>query len=112
MNAVHFVNITTTTTSIPYNKTVPPGYLVWSPGCQMPALDPCAKDVMKLFTREKYEPCSSTKPLTTVHYNWTTYTAELVLDQELKAKSYAKTTCCYQEIHRAGEGKQADEKFK
>lgn len=79
----------------------------------MPALDPLAKDVMHLFTQEKYEACSSSKPLTSIRYNWTTNVVELVLDQKLKtSKIYTKTKCCYQEINRSGEGKHADEQFK
>lgn len=116
VNAVTFINITTTqksTTSIHSNQSVPPGYLVWSPGCQMPALDPLAKDVMRLFTQEKFEACSSVKPLTSVRYNWTAQTAELVMNQKLKkSRTFAKSLCCYYEIHRTGEGKKADEQFK
>lgn len=79
----------------------------------MPSLDPLAKDVMRLFTQEKFEPCVSTKPLTTINMNWTTYTAQLVVDQKMKnSRTYAKTSCCYQEIKRSGEGKHADEQFK
>lgn len=118
MNSVTFINITTqtpkkSTTSINSNQTVPPGYLVWSPGCQMPAMDPLAKDVMSLFTQEKFEACSSSKPLTQIRYNWTAQTVELVLDQKLKnTRAYARSLCCYHEIRRSGEGKQADEHFK
>lgn len=116
MNAVTFINITTTqksTTSINSTQSVPPGYLVWSPGCQMPALDPLAKDVMRLFTLEKFEACSTSKPLTQIRYNWTAQTADLVLDEKLKAtRAYARSLCCYYEIHRTGEGKHADEQFK
>lgn len=35
------------------NHTVPDGFLVWSPSCQMLAMEPLAKDVMKLFRRGK-----------------------------------------------------------
>lgn len=35
------------------NQTVPDGFLVWSPSCQMLALEPLAKDVMNLFHRGK-----------------------------------------------------------
>lgn len=79
----------------------------------MPAMDPLAKDVMRLFTQEKFEACASTKPLTSIRYNWTAETVDLVLDQKLKnSKAYAKSLCCYHEIHRSGEGKHADEQFK
>lgn len=36
------------------NHTVPAGFLVWNPGCQMPAMNPLAKDVMKLFHRGNF----------------------------------------------------------
>lgn len=114
VSSVQFVNITTSIPTIPpYNQSVPPGFLVWSPGCQMPALDPLAKDVMRLFTQEKFESCATSKPLTSIRFNWTTNVAELVVDAKLKSsKMYAKSTCCYQEIHRTGEGKSADTQFK
>lgn len=35
--------------SAPLNHTVQDGFLVWSPSCQIPAANPLAKDVMKLF---------------------------------------------------------------
>lgn len=35
------------------NQTVPDGFLVWSPSCQMLAMEPLARDVMKLFHRGK-----------------------------------------------------------
>ena len=79
----------------------------------MPALNPLAKDVMHLFRQEKYEPCSSTKPLTSIKMNETTATAYLVLDEKMThSKGYEKLTCCYQEISRSGSGKYADEQFK
>lgn len=33
------------------HRTVPDGFLVWNPGCQMPKMDPLAKDVMEYFHR-------------------------------------------------------------
>lgn len=104
----------TSTTPLYINRTVPNGYLVWNPGCEMPALEPLAKDVMRLFHREKYEHCSKTPPLTAVHMNWTASTATLSISQPTAVwyKSAKNVSCCYQEIRRTGTGKNADEQFK
>lgn len=103
----------TSTTSVFINKTVPNGYLVWSPGCEMPALNPLAKDVMHIFHREKYETCSKTAPLTSIQMNWTTSTATLLVNKNVVWYKAAKdVSCCYQEIRRSGTGKNADEQFK
>lgn len=92
---------------------MPNGYLVWNPGCEMPSLEPLAKDVMRLFHREKYEHCSKTPPLTTVQMNWTASTATLSVNQNVVWYKAAKNvSCCYQEIRRTGTGKNADEQFK
>lgn len=94
---------------------MPTGYLVWNPECQMPALDPLAKDVMKLFKQEKYEECSSTKPLTSIRRNYSTDSAYLVFEDKLKLSYIVKNKkldCCYQEINRSGDGKHADDKFR
>lgn len=100
-------------TPIFINHTVPNGFLVWNPGCEMPSLEPLAKDVMRLFHREKYEHCSKTPPLTTVQMNWTASTATLAINQNVVWYKAAKNvSCCYQEIRRSGSGKTADEHFK
>lgn len=101
-----------------YNQSVPPGFLVWSPECQMPSLDPLAADVMKLFNKEKYEECVTNEPLTRIVRNRSTDAAYLVLDEKRRDSFYYKGNknnrldCCYQEIVRAGTGKDADDKFK
>lgn len=56
------IDSNTTTSS---NHSVPPGYLVFSEECKMLSLDPLASDVMRLFTKEEFEPCSKKQPLTT-----------------------------------------------
>ncbi|XP_031636443.1 uncharacterized protein LOC116349218 isoform X2 [Contarinia nasturtii] len=89
------------------------GYLVWSPNCQIPAIDPLAADVMKLFRREKYEACSTTQAVTRIEMNWTTSEAMLIYDYKPKwYSSFLESTCCYSEIIRTGSGKKADEQFK
>ena len=81
----------------------------------MPALDPLAEDVMKLFKVIPYEECCSLKPLTRIEQNFTTNTAWLVMEQKLK-KSFTwkrnKLDCCYQQINRSGANKTADDEFK
>lgn len=88
----------------------------------MPALDPLAADVMKLFKIEDFEECSAHQPLTRIVQRNTSAaddvtprTAYLVLDEN-RRKSFQskgqKLDCCYQEIVRSGVNKTADEKFK
>lgn len=98
-----------------YNQSVPPGFLVWSPGCQMPALDPLAADVMKLFDAEKYEECSSLKPLTRIHKNFNNNAAYLIVDEKRRESflyKHNKLDCCWQEIIRSGSTEVADDHFK
>lgn len=81
----------------------------------MPALDPLAADVMKLFEQESYEECSTLKPLTRIRKNATTNAVYLVLDDKLRTSFHYrnnKLDCCYQEIVRSGVNKTADWKFK
>lgn len=97
------------------NHSVPHGFLVWSPSCEMPSLEPLANDVMKLFHVEKYEECSSTKPLTYIKKNWTTNAVYLTMNESLKTEFTVRgqsLDCCYQEIIRNAVGKNPDDKFK
>lgn len=106
-------NATSTTQRVVIDEIVPPGFLVYSPGCQMPALNPLAKDVMHLFFKEKYETCSNVKPLTTIRMDWSNKTAYLVIEPSRKELSaYRGALCCYQDIKRSGTGKHADEQFR
>lgn len=104
---------TTTNNSI---KSVPPGYLVWSPQCKMLSLEPLAADVMRLFTKEEFEPCSKKRPLTSIEQNFEEDTVKVVFHNALKAKYMAadqnQLECCYQEITRGGANSTADDKFK
>lgn len=47
-------------------------------------MNPFAKEAMKVFKREKYEPCSSKKPLTSVVQNFDNDTATLSIHEEHK----------------------------
>lgn len=41
-------------------------FLIDGPNCKIPNMNPFAKEAMKVFKRAKFEPCSATKPLTSV----------------------------------------------
>lgn len=97
--------------------TVPSEYLVYSPNCQIPALDPLADDVMKLFKQEIYKPCSPFPPLTFVRIDESTGVANIHINASLlptynKQKHGSIDRCCYQEIRRSGVEKEADSKFR
>lgn len=97
-------------------KSVRTGYLVWSPQCKMLSLEPLAADVMKLFSKEEFEPCSRKRPLTSIEQNFEEDTVKVVFHRGLKSK-YLNTDqnqldCCYQEITRGGVNATADDKFK
>lgn len=98
-------------------ESVPPGYLVWSPQCKMLSLPVLADDVMRLFTKEEYEPCSKKRPLTTIVQNFEEDSVKVVFHRGLIGSSYLgsdqnQIDCCYQEITRGGANATADDKFK
>lgn len=83
----------------------------------MISLEPLATDVMKLFTKEKYEPCSKKDPLTSIEQNFEEDTVKVVFHiKQLKRKyltsDQSEIDCCFQEITRAGTNATADDKFK
>ncbi|CRL03323.1 CLUMA_CG016463, isoform A, partial [Clunio marinus] len=92
-----------------------PGYLVWSPQCKMPSLEPLAPDVMKLFSKEVFEPCSKKHPLTSIEQNFDDDTVKVILHHGLKSKYLSsdqnQLECCYKEITRGGSNATADDKF-
>lgn len=96
--------------------SVPKGYLVWSPKCRMLSLDALAPDVMKLFNKENFEPCSKKHPLTSIEQNFDDDIAKFVFYRGMKSKylnaDQNQLDCCYQEITRGGSNKTADDKFK
>lgn len=96
--------------------TVPSEYLVYSPNCQIPALDPLASDVMALFRHLEYTPCSNLPALTYVTVDESTNIAQLHINASLLRKYNiqkrgAIDRCCYQEIRRSGIDHDADRKF-
>jgi hypothetical protein len=96
-------------------KSVPPGYLVWSPFCKMMSLEPLSPDVMNLFKKEEYEPCSKRQPLTSIEQNFNNEQVLLIYHEDMKSKYLAsghnQIECCYQEITRSGANITADDKY-
>uniref|UniRef100_A0A182J4D0 Uncharacterized protein n=1 Tax=Anopheles atroparvus TaxID=41427 RepID=A0A182J4D0_ANOAO len=97
------------------NAPVPKGFLVWGPGCQIMDLDPLAKDVMRLFSKERFAPCSPKQPLTTIEQNFDNDTVLVRFHREL-IESYMPhymryLRCCYQSIERSGTKDKADKNF-
>lgn len=89
-------------------------YLVSSAQCIIPALDPLAADVMQLFHRQTYAPCSERPPLTYVNAA-NVPTVRLHVNTSLLGSYNRKARidhCCYQRIERAGHNATADSKFK
>lgn len=75
-----------------------------------------AADVMKLFKKEEYEPCSKKRPLTSIEQDFDTGTVKVLFHRQLKSKylrsDQDELSCCYQEITRGGQNATADDKFK
>ncbi|XP_055611977.1 uncharacterized protein LOC129758496 isoform X2 [Uranotaenia lowii] len=94
---------------------VPKGYLVWGPGCKILDLDPLADDVMRLFHKEQFVPCSTKRPLTTLDQSFDNDTVWLRFHWKRVPEHlphYMKyITCCYQSIQRSGTNEKADKNF-
>lgn len=82
----------------------------------MLSLEPLASDVMRLFSKEEFEPCAKRQPLTTIKQDFDEDIVKLVYHKELKSKFLSgdqnRLSCCYQEITRGGFNTTADDKFK
>lgn len=82
----------------------------------MLSLEPLASDVMRLFSKEVYEPCAKKPPLTSIKQDFSEDIVQLIFHQERKANYLTgylnQLDCCYQEITRSGFNATADEKFK
>ncbi|XP_065079826.1 uncharacterized protein LOC135702712 isoform X2 [Ochlerotatus camptorhynchus] len=95
---------------------VPKGFIVWGPGCQILDLDPLADDVMRLFHKERFIPCSSKHPLTMIEQKpLENDTVVLRFHRDRVAAHlphYMKyIECCYQSIERSGVNEKADTNF-
>jgi hypothetical protein len=82
----------------------------------MLSLEPLASDVMRLFSKEDFEPCAKKHPLTTIKQDFNEDIVELIFHQGHKSKyligDQNQLECCYQEITRGGFNATADDKFK
>ncbi|XP_058836492.1 uncharacterized protein LOC131693036 isoform X2 [Topomyia yanbarensis] len=94
---------------------VPKGFLVWSPECKMLDLDPLAEDVMRLFHKERFEPCSPKQPLTSIEQTFENDTVLLRFHRDRVTSHlphYMKfIDCCYQSIERSGINEKADNDY-
>uniref|UniRef100_A0A182Y378 Uncharacterized protein n=1 Tax=Anopheles stephensi TaxID=30069 RepID=A0A182Y378_ANOST len=110
--------------SVPTNLTaeptdpyapVPKGFIVWGPGCQIMDLNPVAKDVMRLFSKERFVPCSPKQPLTTIEQNFDNDTVLVRFHRDRMdafMPHYMRyVRCCYQSIERSGTKDKADKNF-
>jgi hypothetical protein len=97
-------------------KSVPPAYLVHSPQCKMLSLEPLAPDVMQMFSKMEFEPCSKKHALTSIEQNFKEDTVKLILHRDFESEFLSsdqnQIDCCFHEITRAGFKFYADEKFK
>lgn len=72
------------------------GYLVWSPNCRIPDVDPFHPSIRRFVKKVEPIKCLHEKPLTyTKGYN-------LILDEKL-TRRYTKLSCCYSEVKRITE---------
>ncbi|XP_014211056.1 uncharacterized protein LOC106641232 [Copidosoma floridanum] len=74
------------------------GYLVWNPKCHMLAKDPLDPSIVKFVKKEKFEACSTSPLLTSIHREGNA-SAYLVVNPEA-AKQYTGLTCCWAQITR------------
>lgn len=105
----------TTSEKLPVNEKNSSGYLILTPQCRIQDLDPFAKDVMKLFKKEKFVPCSSKMPLTSIKQDFEHNQVTLLLHEDRISKYVSKgesLTCCYKEIARSGTNENADSAFR
>ncbi|KAG8331503.1 hypothetical protein J6590_039849 [Homalodisca vitripennis] len=72
------------------------GYLVWSPSCRIPDLDPWHESIRHLIHREEPMVCSELPPLTRV----TGHTLQLIHANAHLYGGENSFHCCYQEITR------------
>lgn len=76
--------------------TLKEGYLVWSPSCRIPDIDPYHESVRTLIKKVNPVKCSQLPPLTRISND------KLIYDNKISPK-YAnkqKMSCCYQNIQR------------
>lgn len=89
------------------------GFLVWTPECQIPDLDPFAPSIRMSFNKKVRPKCLQTKQLTEISIEEATGKPILNFKRNLTTSySPAPLSCCYSEIIRFGSGNSIDKKFK
>ncbi|XP_030370959.1 uncharacterized protein LOC115621445 [Scaptodrosophila lebanonensis] len=86
----------------PLNTTC--SYFVHTPQCKIPAIDPFAPEVMRIFKKETYKKCDESEDFITVSFDRQKNRYKLHLNVE-------NTSCCYWPIIRHGRGRNADEDY-
>jgi hypothetical protein len=83
-------------------EILPPEYSVYSPRCKIPRLNAFEPEVMEIFEKKYYEPCSTKRPLTSIEHNLKHDTVKVFYHSENEADYEFNSTlsCCYEEISR------------
>ncbi|XP_062540415.1 uncharacterized protein LOC134208663 isoform X2 [Armigeres subalbatus] len=116
-NDAHAADVANTLTNATPNA-VPKGFIVWGPGCKILDLDPLADDVMRLFRKEQFVPCSTKHPLTSIEQQTSSHGNDTVVLRFHRDRiashlpHYMKyIECCYQSIERSGINDKADKNY-
>ncbi|XP_051863579.1 uncharacterized protein LOC127566078 [Drosophila albomicans] len=101
-------DITTSTTQLVTSTTTDPHlgeYFVYTPTCHMPAINPFARDALKIFKKAAYKSCDNDKDMISVRYDETERIYSLHMN-------VANISCCYKSILRYGAGNNAEKSYK
>ncbi|XP_077298601.1 uncharacterized protein LOC143919899 isoform X1 [Arctopsyche grandis] len=85
----------------PGEETIPPGYLIWSPVCRIPDIDPLEESSMRIFKYKEYVPCSNhriTYVIDDQDGHGVLYINSSALDEPLANHEYI--SCCYSNVTR------------
>lgn len=87
-------------------------YLIWTPNCKIPNIDPFAKDAMHIFKPKKYVACA-THRITSVIKD-ANGNGVLIMNATLLEKTLKKDetlVCCYSNVSRSLDPEDADSKI-
>ncbi|XP_077299617.1 uncharacterized protein LOC143920566 [Arctopsyche grandis] len=96
----------------PEEEPIPPGYLIWSPVCRIPDIDPLEESSMRLFKYKKYVPCSNhrvTYIIDDPDGHGMLYINKSALDKPLA--KHELLSCCYSNVTRPKNPEDADSKI-
>jgi hypothetical protein len=83
---------------------VPSGYLVYSPSCKIPSLDPFAPDVMEIFYKKNDLECWKTRPLTSIDQDFKNDIVKVLVHHEHEEIYFKENgrqlNCYYKEVKR------------